>query len=606
MNPLLTLLYLIFGVIFKAGEEDTEKIRAGGIVSIVLVLVILGVFELPSLKDQKREVSVVHSGQEKKEGGFQGHVGVLEANNSLSTSTSSSTSGNARFCARSIVIRSKSDHLLIDKVCRFLQKNIVKLPYVDQVAYWSAGAETNNPESQADIMMVVDARKITESGIGINHKLEAEILCFAGTEPVEKHHHTHYSNTPPLIRFSMNNNLRHSSIFKGIESSKAKYKQQSENIGKQLVEAITKQFDKWIEEHGLLPELPEYMYGREVVEVEFEFLRNAKLLYRSGGLLMNCCAVWSYEDERVNAEVFMKVRDMLREQGWHGGDSLDKESKHKLESFTMSKGSDHIQIFRMRGRSDSGGILYGDQEGLDKKLPVVVEYLSLFTNEQINDVLMKLFVSEADLDTKLIFENLSSDESVKQLLFDAVESQQVKTMDGYLLIGRYYANRGEMSKATEALKMARVMGRAERKPNPASNEIKSLSEKIGDESLAKAEIGVEYYQRAGFIDISTVDNGIAYERSVDEPLMFYALPAGEEGVEKAKIKTVVIRISKVIGTEDQYEEETITKQNGSSSRGRSGLTGSIFLHNSLKHKESFGLDVERLEGERFKLTVRKE
>ena len=528
MNPLLTLLYLIFGVIFKAGEEDTEKIRAGGIVSIVLVLVILGVFELPSLKGQKREVSVVHSGQEKKkEGGFQGHVGVLEANNGLSTSTSSSTSGNARFCARSIVIRSKSDHLLIDKVCRFMQKNIVKLPYVDQVAYWPAGAETNNPESQADIMMVVDARKITESGIGINHKLEAEILCFAGTEPVEKHHHTHYSNTPPLIRFSMNNNLRHSSIFKGIESSKAKYKQQSENIGKQLVEAITKQFDKWIEEHGLLPELPEYMYGREVVEVEFEFLRNAKLLYRSGGLLMNCCAVWSYEDERVNAEMFMKVRDMLREQGWHGGDSLDKERKHKLESFTMSKGSDHIQIFRMRGRSDSGGILYGDQEGLDKKLPVVVEYLSLFTNEQINDVLMKLFVSEADLDTKLIFENLSSDESVKQLLFDAVESQQVKTMDVYLLIGRYYANRGEMSKVTEALKMARVMGRAERKPNPASNEIKSLSEKIGDESLAKAEIGVEYYQRAGFIDISTVDNGIAYERSVDEPLMFYALPAGE-------------------------------------------------------------------------------
>jgi len=607
MNPLLTALYLIFGVIFKTSEADAKGIKTGGIISIVLVVVTLVLFELPSLKGPKTEVSVVHSGQEKKkEVGFQSHAGVLKANNNLSTTTSSSKSGNARFCARSIVIRSKSDHLLIDKVCRYMQENIINLPYVKKVTYCPSGAGTNNFQNYADITILVDARKITKGGIGINHKLEVEISCLAGTEPVEKTHHTHHSNTPPLVKFSMNNNLSHRSSFRGIESSKAKYKQQSENIGKQVVEAITKQFDKFVKDNGLLPELPEYMYGREASAAEFEFLSKANLLYRSGGLLMNCCAIWSYEDERSNGEAFLEIRDILREEGWYGGDMLDKESKHSLESFTMRKDNDHIQIFRMRGRTDSGMNFYGDKKELDKKLPIAVEYLSLFTKEQINDVLKKLFTSDVDIETKLIFGNFHCDKSVKQFLLDSVESQKVKSMGGYLLVGGYYADRDETDKAIEALAMSRAMGRAESKHNPASNEIKSLAKKIGDESLAEAEVGVEYYERAGFIDLSTVYKGIVYERSVDEPLMFYTLQADEEGLEKTDIKTVVIRISKAMGAESKYEVEKISKRNNGSSIGKSLLNGSIFIHDSWSHSKPFRLDVERLKGERFKLTVRKE
>ncbi len=610
INPLLTLLYVIFAVISKADEKSVRKIHVKGAICLVLVLVVIGVFELPGPDGRKNEITILHAGQEKqKEKGFnfQAQAGVLKANNSHSTGTSSSTSNNAKFYAKSIVIRSESDHALVDKVCRFMQEKIVQLPYVERVEYWPFGVEMNDPLSRADVIVVLDARRISEGGFGIKRKLEANISCYVGTEPVEKFYHTHYSNSPPVIRFAMNSHLRHSSNFKGFESSRARYKQQSENIGQQFVEAITKQFDKWIDKHGLLPELPEYIFGREVMEVEFEFLKekDAKRLHHSGGLLTNYSAVWSFEDERTNDEVFREVRDILSEQGWTGGNQLDREGKHKRENFTMSKGDDHMQIFRKRGQSDSGGILYGDNESLEKKLPIIVEYLSLFTNEQMDDVLGKLFASDADIDTKLIFENVSHDESVKQLLFDSVDSQQIKTMDGYLLIGRYYADRDQMVKATEALMMARAMGRAESKHNPAENEIKKLAKKIGDESLAKGEVEEEYYRRAGFVDISTVDNGVVYERATDAPSMFYTMPADEQGIDKAKIKTIAIRISKMIGTEDEYEVEKITKQGGGSSVEKRGLSGSIFLRDSTGHKELFRLDVEKLEGERFKFTVRK-
>lgn len=609
MNPLLTLLYVIFGVFSKPDEQNVRKVHVRGAICLALVLVVIGVFHLPNLGRPKSEITILQAGQEKeKEKGLQAQAGVLEANNSIATSTASTTSGNAKFYAQSIVIRSESDHVLIDKICRFMQEKIVEFPYVEQVEYWPSGVVMDDPLSRVDIIIVVNARKISEGGFGIDRKLKADISCYVRTDPVEKTHYTHYHNSPPRINFSMNNHLNHNSVFKGLESSRAKYKQQSENIGHQFVEAITKQFDKWIEQYGLLPDLPEYMFGEEVVDVEFEFLkaRNAKRLHLSGGLLTNYNAMWSYEDERSNDEVFKEVRDILREQGWSGGNHLDREGKHKRESFTMSKGDDHMQIFRMRGRSDSGGIVYGDQEGLEKKLPIIVEYQSLFTNDQINDILSKLFASDADIDTKLIFEGLASDESVKKLLFDSVESGQVKTMDGYLLIGRYYAGKDEMTKATDVLMMARALGRAERKHNPAENEIKELAKKIGDESLAKGDIGIEYYPRAGFIDISTLEDGVVYERAVDEPLMFYTVLKEKEGVKETDIKTVVICINKRVGPEDQYEVEKITKQRNTSSHGNNSLAETIFLHDSVGQRESFRLDVEKLEGEKFKLTVRKQ
>jgi len=610
MNPLLTLLYAVFGVIFKADEAGVRRIGAGGVTCLALVLVVIGVFEVPWPEGQKNEITILHAGQPKQnEEGFGLHAqaGVLEAKNSLSTSTSSTTSGHTKFCAASIVIRSESNHLLIDKVCRFMQEKIAKLPYVERVEYWPSGIEMNDPLSRADIIIVVDGSKISEGGFGIERKLEADISCTAGTEPVEKSSHTHYHNTPPVLHFSMSSHLQHSSTFKGLESSKAKYKQQSENIGQQFVEAITKQFDKWIEQYGLLPELPAYMYGEPATEVEFEFLKdkNAKQLHLSGGLLTNCRAVWSYEDERANVDAFRDVRDILRERGWHGGQELDKEIKHKLESLTMSKADDHIQVFRMRGRGESGGVLFGDQEGLQKKLPIIVEYLSLFTKEQADDALRRLFGSDADLETKLIFDNFSSSENVKQLLFDSVESQPVKTMGGFLLLGRHYAGKEDIAKATQALMMARVMARAESEHNPAGNEIKELAKKIGDESLATANIGIEHYQLAGFIDVSTLEGGAVYELAIGEPLMFYTLPAEQEVADKDDIKTIVMRIRKVVGTEDQYEVEKIEKQRSFSSRGKNGLNQRIFLGDSMSRDESLSLKVENLEGKKFRLTVRK-
>ncbi|HUV63572.1 MAG TPA: hypothetical protein VMW24_06705, partial [Sedimentisphaerales bacterium] len=342
-------------------------------------------------------------------------------------------------------------------------------------------------------------------------------------------------------------------------------------------------------------------------EVEFEFLKdkNAKQLHLSGGLLTNCRAVWSYEDERANVDAFRDVRDILRERGWHGGQELDKEIKHKLESLTMSKADDHIQVFRMRGRGESGGVLFGDQEGLQKKLPIIVEYLSLFTKEQADDALRRLFGSDADLETKLIFDNFSSSENVKQLLFDSVESQPVKTMDGYLLLARHYAGKEDMAKATEALMMARVMARAESEHHPAGNEIKELAKKIGDESLATANIGIEHYQRAGFIDISTLEDGAVYERALDEPLLFYTLPEEQEDADKNDIKTIVMRIREVLGTEDQYEVEKIEKQRSFSSRGKNGLNQSIFLGGSAGGDTSLRLEVKKLEDGRFRLTTHK-
>ncbi|OHB74673.1 MAG: hypothetical protein A2Z25_09345 [Planctomycetes bacterium RBG_16_55_9] len=68
----------------------------------------------------------------------------------------------------------------------------------------------------------------------------------------------------------------------------------------------------------------------------------------------------------------------------------------------------------------------------------------------------------------------------------------------------------------------------------------------------------------------------------------------------------MIRIGKVTGKEDQYELEKIVKQRNTSSRGKNGLTESIYLNDWTGQTESFRLNVEKLEDERFKLAVQKQ
>lgn len=607
MNPLLTLLYLIFGLVLKAKKEKTGGQLVGSVLCLVLVLLVIAVFEVPRPVRPGSDITIRHAGQEEeKDKGFrfQAHAGVLEANNSHSTASSTSKHGNARFSARSIIIRSESDHLLIDKVCRFVQDRIIELPYVEQVAYWPAGADVNLPSRPVDLIVALDASEMNEGGIGRRRTLETTLSCAIGRGPVLKIHTSHYGKAP-VLGFSMNCTLRHSSTFKGIESRRARYKQQSENIGKALAEALTKQLDDWAEECGLLPELPDYLYGSASMRVAFDFLgpSNAKLIYQSGGLLQNCHAVWRYQDDRTNVEAFRELRNTLQEQGWRVGNESDDKRDHKLENFTMHQGDDHIQVFRQRGRRPEGGILYGDDEDLPQKLPIVVEYMSVFTQEQADNVLERLFSSDVDLETKLIFEHCSSAERVKRLLSSSLESQKVKTMQGYLLLGRHYAAKAEQAKATDALMLARALGRAQRKHNPAAKEIEALAKQIGDESLAQAELGVEHYRKAGFIDMSAVGDDTAYERAVDEPLMFYGLSVDGRDAEQTQIKTVAIYISKSGDPAYEFDVETVTKQGGSSSTRKGSLPGEIVLRDPMAHKQWFRLNIAKLEGDKFKLQL---
>jgi len=608
INPLLTLTYLIFGVFVRAQGTRTTNLLTLRVVGLVLVFGIMSVFELPHPVPEKRHTTLRHGDippEKRHRLSLGAQAGVLEAKNGMNSSTSSSTSGHARFSAKRISIRCESSHTLMDKVCRVMQQKMAALPYVEAVDYWPYGIDQTDSFSRADVYMVIRAHNLSEKAFGIHRKGDADISCYIGDQPEPKYHHTSRGSAPTL-HFSMNARLQHRSVFKGFESQPWKYKQQSINIAQQFLDTITKQFDKWIKQYGLIPELPEYMYGTGTMEVPFDFLkhRNATCLHRSEGLLKNSCIVWRYEDDRNNSEAFSEVRDLLKAQGWRGGHALDEEGDHRLESFTMSREDSHIQIFRQRGRDEHGGILYGDQETSAEKLPIIVEYVSLFSREQIDDALRQLFASDVDIETKLLFENTSHHAQVKQLLLDSVKSQQVKTMQGYLWVGRYHASQKDMDLATGALMLAKAMSRTVREHHPAKNEFKSLAKQIGDESLAAAEIGVEYFQRAGFMDISAVDHGTVFERALNDPLMFYLRPAAlKKEDEGTSIKTIIIRIASATGDKTQRQVETITKAANQSSSRIGGLSENILIHTPVIQEGSFRLKIKELEGDRFKLTV---
>lgn len=607
MNPLLTLLYLIFGVALSFRKPVGTPHPRLATICLVLVVLVIGIFERPQPNEPTREMTTVRSGQkDAQKKGFRAQVGELRSNNGMTTATSSGNTGHAKFCADTVVIHTDSDHLLIDKVCRIMQRQIAELPYVQEVQYWPAGTRTREPLSRGDVFVTVDARAVSIREFGIKRTVGVNLFCQVGSEPVEKHRHSYYSYSPPMIRFSMNCHLDHTSVYKGFETRKARYQQQSENIAEQFVEAMSKQFGKWIEEEGLLPDLPDYLYSHGPNVVTFEFLddKDATLVYHSGGLLIGSRTFWTYEDERPNIETFREIRDRLQAEGWRGGYQLDRQRKpdRTPQSFTMRRDDERLQVFRTSGRRDSGGILQGDSETLEKKLPVAVEHLTLLPGERVTELLGRFFKSDADFDAKLIFEDFCREEGLEQLLVDSIESARVKTMDGFLAVGRFYAEHDEPNGAVDALMMARTLRRADRQHNPAENEIKSLAERIGDESLAKTELSAEYFNRAGFIDLADVNDPAVFERGVNEPLLFYATPT--DGSQE-KIETIAITIGYVPGTEDQYEVTTVEKAPGSSSVGTRGLTQVVFFNDPSESGKMFHLETETLGDDRFKLTFRK-
>jgi hypothetical protein len=461
----------------------------------------------------------------------------------------------------------------------------------------------------ADIAITLDMPNIEEKTTLIGRSIQADIQCNAGILLPESWSHTTYSNTPPVLDFNIHIQLDYNSKMQGVETANARYHLETNDIAKQIQDQLIKDFKIWVDKHGLMPEVPEILEGKHDEPPIFSFLeeKGAELLYSGAGLMVNNRSSWSFNDQRPNIEVFTEVREKFKELGFGGSFELNSESEERCEYFDMSKGNEHINIFRMRLRGPEGQIIFGDSEELPKKTQIIVRYESLFSNEQIDNAMAELLEKEINPETLMIFEHMFRGEN-RERFHSILEKEHTLSMQGHLALARYFSDMENIDKTKEALMMAKAASRAEQEHNPYYNEIRRIAKKIEVENLAGDDIDEISLQKVGFINILDIKEDAEFIKELNEPVLFYMVNNDDIITYSAWINEIP---SSLKSREDPYNLNEVNKTKYSSSHGSQEIfvnsdstTRKIFNEYANDNNKSFEMNIKKIESDKFLFKIK--
>lgn len=619
LNPLLTLIYFVFGYLLcppkakadeRGGSTQTVPISLGSAVAIAFIGVVLVFFELPLSSSKSESVVILNESgknkpteQEDSSGRFQAHIGTINAKNTIQTLSSTSAGSGARVSMRNIMIICQSPHELLDRTMREFQKSLAQLPYVDEVAYYPFGTWPKPGGLLPDVFITINMPQVNEKSFIRNRHFKAIIKWTTGSSIFAGTSHSDRTDTLPVVRFDIESQLEHESEMFGIESSQAKYKLAADGICSEMIKSISKQFGNLVDKYGQMPESPEMLHGAYHEAPKLSFLKADKVqqLISGNGLLKNNHTVWRFSDERQIDKALIAYRDELKTLGW-GQEDLGKEY------LRMQKGNEHIYIFRQRRRdSKAGTIFWSEPEKMASEASLIADYESDFTDDQMQKAMDALLDSDVEMKTLLIFEKYFHTPKQLECLRSIIEESPVNTLDGCLMLARYWADRGETDKGRESLLRARAMQRTEKGHNVRADEIKSLARKLGDESLAEVPVAEEIFRQMGFINPEQLNEPIEIEKPINEPVLFYRrLGDGE-------LQTFALRIirSQESSYLVPYHLLTVESRKGSSSSSENGgkvKPGGIWVVdtsiNALTNEsKSIRLQVKSLGNEHFLFAI---
>jgi len=617
LNPLLTLIYFVFGFLLRSGKadehkEDSRTARAGfgSAIAIVCIGVVLVLFELPTRADKAEPVVILNEPGEENPAGpndsfykFGAQFGTISARNNIQTLSSTSAESGARVNTRNIMIICQSPHRLLDRTMREFQKSLAKLPYVGEVTYYPFGTWPKSGGFLPDVFITINMPKVNEKSFLRSRYFKAIIKWTAGSSIFAGTSNSDQAYTLPVLRFDIESQLDHESQMSGIESSQAKYKLVADGICSEMIKSISKQFENLLDKYGQMPESPEMLHGVYHEPPELSFLKADKVqqLISGSGLLKNNHTVWRFTDERQIDKALMAYRDELKILGW-GYVDLGKEY------LRMRKGNEYIYIFRQRRRdSKAGTIFWGEPEKMASEASLIADYESEFTDDQMQKAMDALLDSDVEMKMLLIFEKYFRTPKQLERLRSIIEESPVHTLDGCLMLARYWADRGEMEKGRELLLRARAMQRAEKGHNVRAEEIKSLAGELGDESLAEVPVAEEIFRQMGFINPEQINEPVEIEKPINEPVLFY------HRLDDGELQTFALRIirSQESSYSAPYNLLTVESRKGSSSSSENGgkvKPGGIWVVDTsinalTDESKSIQLQVKSLDNENFLFVI---
>ena len=636
LNPLLTLIYFVFGFLLSVRKIKADKqgnnshtvgVSIGSAIAVVLIGIVFVFFEMPSRysSSSKYLQSRITSPESNPASasvtsflwkpGFAAHIGTINASNNVQTLSTASAESGAIVSLRNILIICKSPGDLLDRSMRKFQKSLVQLPYVGQVAYYPYGTGVEPGGLLPDVFIIVNMPVVNEKSFIRSRYLKAIIdltvssSVFAGTSRSDQsgvldgNPQKYGEMGTQAVRFDIESRLEHESKMFEIENAQAKYELAANGISSELIGSVSKQFENLLDKYCTMPKSSRMLRGTYHEPPEFAFLKtgNVQELISGYGLLKNNQTVWRFSDKRDVNRALKAYRDKLKTLGW-GKDDLGEDY------LRMQKENERIYIFRQRQRDiKAGTIFWNETKKTDSETTFIADYESDFTDNQMQQAMDALLDSDVDIKTLLVFKKYFSTPAQLERLKSIIEQSTVFTLDEYLMLARYWVDQGQMDRGRVALLRARAMQRTEKSRNIRAKEIKNLAEKLGDGSLAEGPVAEEVFQQVGFVNVEQLKEPIETEKSINEPVLFY------RHVNDGELQTFALRVVRSHGSSGSvpYHLLTVESLNGNvSSSENSGKMksdgtweGETSIEALTGESKSVRIQVKCLDDENFLFTV---
>lgn len=588
-NPVLTVLYLIFGQI------RSPRARANRLApALVLIVALVGFFvNVPGLTHLWMQPFL---GRSPKPGrSVQAHLAVIKASNNTSTTSSSASSDNSRLACRNIAVVLEDDHPLLQRIAAELVEGLKTIVGVETVDMHAGGAFPESGRRAPDIFVQLYHDGIDENLLPYSLKLTAEMRALVGRTPFRSRSSHFDTHTPPNLDFNVQVEMRHTSTTEGYES--VRYTLAARDIAKGLTETIKKHLDQWRDKHGLLPEIPADFYGTYKANELPEPLQafDPVPLGSYTGLLRHNETYYRFASEGDPVATIEKLRDDMEQHGWKTHTS---HREPRFIDLLVGKDGRSIQIFKLRlGRSP------GREPAVEQdRLSVFgVHDTEPFSDDERTAALEGLLVEPVCMEHLMLFERMFHRPQRDKLL-TVLERQQHRTLPAEVRLAELYQQKEETERTRHALIRATALLWSVRDDKSFKKRLKSLAEKLGDETLAEAPPTKQAFRAAGFIELIADSEPFEQDVGLDVPVvMFYEDQDG-------KLRTLSLSVARSGNQADPFLIKHLERMPHGSSWGSHGGsshgTDSWQGHYS-KHTGTFTLDCHitaLADGQRFRMS----
>ncbi len=191
---------------------------------------------------------------------WEAQAGAIQAQNNLSSSSTSARSRRARFACRRLAIVCRSPHELMQRVGPCLLEHLKKLRGFEHVDYYPVGKTPGPGALSPDGIVEIEMDSIGESGLMPVRTLEATIRVTASCGLMRSSNYYSGPLDPPCVDWNFEAALEHHSTTTGVGTPSSRYKLAAQNIGQQLGEALVKYLNEMHDKDGPLPLLPDAFY----------------------------------------------------------------------------------------------------------------------------------------------------------------------------------------------------------------------------------------------------------------------------------------------------------------------------------------------------------